>query len=150
MRTRNSSSGVLGSWDAIHWPRRSSKQAIPYHVVEGVGADHLVFREQTLSLGAAAASIQHPFALPHLLDHIGDERLAGVGLAGLAAARSGGLTDRFPPLWGVAKGFPLLLLRGGVPRSDSFIMGLIAGVFLKIKGRKKQLDDLLTTGLKLQ
>ena len=104
---------------------------------------------KTLSV-QTAAGIQRPFVLPHLLDHIGDERLAGVGLAGLAAARSGGLTDRFPPLWGVAKGFPLLLLRGGVPRSDSFIMGLIAGVFLKIKGRKKQLDDLLTTGLKLQ
>ena len=59
-----------------------------------MGADHLAFREQTLSLGVAAASIQRPFVLPHLLDYPGDERFAGVSLAGLAAIRSAGLIDR--------------------------------------------------------
>ena len=72
-----------------------------------MGADHLVFREQKLSLGVAAAGIQRPFVLPHLLDHPGDERLAGFSLAGLAAVHSVGLIDCLPTLWGVAGGFSL-------------------------------------------
>ena len=72
-----------------------------------MGADHLVFREQKLSLGVAAAGIQRPFVLPRLLDHPGDERLAGFSLAGLAAVHSVGLIDCLPSLWGVAGGFSL-------------------------------------------
>ena len=72
-----------------------------------MGADHLVFREQKLSLGVAAAGIQRPFVLPRLLDHPGDERLAGFSLAGLAAVHSVGLIDCLPTLWGVAGGFSL-------------------------------------------
>ena len=37
----------------------------------------------------------------------GDERLAGVSLAGLAAVHSVGLIDCLPTLWGVAGGFSL-------------------------------------------
>ncbi len=88
------------------------QQASPCHVVEGVGANHLVFREQALPLGVAAAGIQRPLVFPYLLGHPDYERLARVSLERSVAVGSVGLVDRCSLLWGVARGFPLVALAG--------------------------------------
>lgn len=90
--------------------RMEGKTAVPDHVVESPGTDHLGRLKQTMKPGIAAAGIQGPLVFPELLSHPVSKTATGVCFRMPVTRRSVSLVDGFSQCWGVARCFPFVAL----------------------------------------